>query len=54
MQAKHLQAQKVRGGAEEGGRQVLTEQLLLETLPRVIARTHCPELLPGVIAQLIQ
>ena len=50
-----MQAQKIRGGAEEGGRQVLTEQLLPpEILPGLIARTQCPDSLPGVIAQLIQ
>ena len=55
MEPKHMQAQKIRGGAEEGGRQVLTEQLLPpEILPGLIARTQCPDSLPGVIAQLIQ
>ena len=45
IQPNHLQAQKVRGGAEEGGRQVLTEQLLRycpELLPEIIARSNCP------------
>ena len=52
MEPKHMQAQKIRGGAEEGGRQVLTEQLLplrycLDSLPGLNARTHCPEWLPN-------
>ena len=52
MEPKHMQAQKIRGGAEEGGRQVLTEQLLPpEILPGLIAWTHCPDSMPGLIAR---
>ena len=42
-----LQAQKVRGGAEKGGRQVLTEQLL-------IVRPHCLESLVGLIGRVLK